>query len=142
MTVRWQSSGKAVLRKDRSGIMKNTKEEETQQLRKKAGQIEEEQERLEQNTRQVLQEEEDEDMEISRSYTRLQNIRRECPAGDKKIFQLLDEKEYLMRTFRRKKTEFNEQFHQEVKKQRQQMKDDREGLEQQMIQLKHKEEER
>lgn len=122
--------------------MKNTKEEETQQLRKKAGQIEEEQERLEQNTRQVLQEEEDEDMEISRSYTRLQNIRRECPAGDKKIFQLLDEKEYLMRTFRRKKTEFNEQFHQEVKKQRQQMKDDREGLEQQMIQLKHKEEER
>ncbi len=98
--------------------MKNTKEEETQQLRKKAGQIEEEQERLEQNTRQVLQEEEDEDMEISRSYTRLQNIRRECPAGDKKIFQLLDEKEYLMRTFRRKKTEFNEQFHQEVKKQR------------------------
>lgn len=122
--------------------MKNTKEEETQQLRKKAGQIEEEQERLEQNTRQVLQEEEDEDMEISRSYTRLQNIGRECPAGDKKIFQLLDEKEYLMRTFRRKKTEFDEQFHQEVKKQRQQMKDDWEGLEQQMIQLKHKEEER
>ncbi len=122
--------------------MKNTKEEEAQQLRKKAGQIEEEQERLEQNTRQVLQEEEDEDMEISRSYTRLQNIGRECPAGDKKIFQLLDEKEYLMRTFRRKKMEFDEQFHHEVKKQRWKLEDDREGLKEQMTELKHKEEER
>ena len=142
MTVHWQNSGKAVLREDRSGAVKDTKEEETQQLRKKAWQIEEEQERLEQNAKQVLQEEEDEDMELSRSYGRLQNIGRECPTGDKKMFQLLDEKEYLMRTFRKRKMEFDEQFYQEVKKQRQQMKDDREGLEQQMIQLKHKEEER
>jgi len=89
MTVRWQSSGKAVLRKDRSGIMKNTKEEETQQLRKKAGQIEEEQERLEQNTRQVLQEEEDEDMEISRSYTQFAKYQKKnAPQGIKKIFSI------------------------------------------------------
>ena len=122
--------------------MKDTKEEETQQLRKKAGQIEEEQERLEHSAKQVLQEEEDEDMEISRSYTRLQNIGRECPAGDKKIFQLLDEKEYLLRTFRRKKMEFDEQFCQEVKKQRWKMENDREHLEQEIKQSGYKDEER
>ena len=122
--------------------MKDTKEEETQQLRKKARQIEEEQERLEHGARQVLQEEEDEDMEISRSYTRLQNIGRECPAGDKKIFQLLDEKEYLMGTFRRKKMEFDEQFHQEVKRQRWKMENDREHLEQEIKQSGYKDEER
>lgn len=121
--------------------MEKTKEERRQELEQKIRQMEEESEVLLQHEKRIRKEEEDEDMELSRCHDLMAGIGRDCSSNNRKIFQLLDEKEYLLRTFRRKKMEYNEQFHQEVKKQRQKLERDREQLQQKMTDLKYNEKE-
>lgn len=121
--------------------MEKTKEERTQELKQKIRQMEEEREVLLQHEKRIRKEEEDEDMELSRSHNVLSGIGRDCSSDNRKIVQLLEEKEYLLRTFRRKKMEYNEQFQQEIKKQRWKLERDRQQLQQERAHLKYNEKE-
>ena len=121
--------------------MEKTKEERTQELKQKIRQMEEEREVLLQHEKRIRKEEEDEDMELSRSHNVLSGIKKDCSTDNRKIVQLLDEKEYLLRTFRRKKMEFDGQFHEEVREKKQRLEDDREELQQKMTHLKYNEKE-
>lgn len=121
--------------------MEETKEERTQELKQKIRQMEEEREVLSHHAEYIWKEEEDEDMELSRSHNALSGIGRDCSSDNRKIVQLLEEKEYLLRTFRRKKMEYNEQFQQEIKKQRWKLESNQEQLQQEMTQLAYNEKE-
>lgn len=121
--------------------MEETKEERTQELKHKIRQTEDEREKLSHHAKQIMQEEEEEDVELGYSRNVLSGIARDFSSANKKILSLLDEKEYVMQTFRRKKTEFDGQFHEEVRKKKQRLEDDREELQQKMTHLKYNEKE-
>ena len=121
--------------------MEETKEERTRELKHKIRQTEDEREKLSHHAKQIMQEEEEEDVELGYSRNVLSGIARDFSSANKKILCLLDEKEYVMQTFRRKKMEFDGQFHEEVRKKKQRLEDDREQLQQEITHLKYSEKE-
>lgn len=121
--------------------LENTEKQNAEQLQVKLRKLKEEQENLEYDAKQILREEEDEDMEISHSHTVLAQMREKCSSEDSTIQRLIDEKQDALSTFRRKKIEFDEEFHQEMTRQRQTMEKDMEELRMQIKNVKYTERE-
>ena len=81
--------------------------------------LEEDKEALRRRTKRVLEKEDDEDMEILRTYRNLDRMREACGANDTEILRLLDEKQSILDSLRRKKMEFEEELQNETKKEEQ-----------------------
>lgn len=121
--------------------MENTEKQSVEQLQESLRKLKEEQENFEYDAKQILREEEDEDMEISHSHTVLAKMREKCSSEDSAIQRLIDEKQEALSAFRRKKIEFDEEFHQEMTRQRQTMERDMEELHMQIKDVKYTENE-
>lgn len=89
--------------------------------------------------KQVLQDEEEEDIGISQSHAMLEKIREKCSPEDIAIQQIIDEKQDILRGLRKKKIEFDDEFRREIKKQRQKKEIGNEELYQQISDMKYKE---
>lgn len=81
--------------------------------------LKEDQEALRRRKKRVLEKEDDEDMEILRTYRNLDRMREACGAKDTEILRLLDEKQSVLDSLRREKMEFVEEFQNETKKEEQ-----------------------
>ena len=81
--------------------------------------LEEDKEALERRKKRVLEREDDEDMEILRTYRNLDRMREACGVNDTEILRLLDEKQSVLDSIRRRKMEFGEEFQNETKKEEQ-----------------------
>ena len=81
--------------------------------------LEEDKETLERRKKRVLEREDDEDMEILRTYRNLDRMREACGVNDTEILRLLDEKQSVLDSLRRRKMEFGEEFQNETKKEEQ-----------------------
>lgn len=81
--------------------------------------LEEDKEALRRRKKRVLEKEDDEDMEILKTYRNLDRMREACGANDTEILRLLDEKQSVLDSLRRKKMEFAEEFQNETKKEKQ-----------------------
>ena len=99
--------------------MKEENKEKGEQLRRELRQLKEEQEVLEYNAKHILQEEEEEDWEISCSHTILAKMGEGCSSQDTVIQQLIYEKQDMLSTLRRKKIEFDDEFRWEIRQRRQ-----------------------
>lgn len=122
--------------------MENTEEQNVEQLQVRLRKLKEEQENFEYDAKRILREEEEEDMEISRSHTVLAQMREKCSSEDSAIQRLIYEKQDALSAFRRKKIEFDEEFHQEITRQRQTMERDMEELHMQIKNVKYTENEK
>ena len=89
--------------------------EETKEQRDMKKLIEEKENFVLQKKR-ILESEDDEDMEILKTYRKLDRMREACGANDAEILQLLDEKESILKSLRKKKMEFEEKLQHETKK--------------------------
>ena len=81
--------------------------------------LEEDKEALERRKKRVLEREDDEDMEILRTYRNLDRMREACGVNDTEILRLLDEKQSVLDSLRRRKMEFGEEFPNETKNEEQ-----------------------
>ena len=115
------------------------KETGIEELQEKLKQLEVNQEEFEYNAKQVLRDEEEEDIGISQSHIMLEKIREKCSPEDIAIQQILDEKQDVLRGLRKKKIEFDDEFRREIKKQRQKKETSIEKLYQQISDMKYKE---
>lgn len=100
------------------------KEEQKESLRH----IREEQENIEYKIKSVLKEEEDESIEINKSYISLSQMGERCTAEDKKLQRLIKEKQNMLNALRKKKIEFKDEFLREMKKSNQKMEEDAENI--------------
>lgn len=121
--------------------MENIEKQSVEQLQVRLRKLKEEQENFEYDAKQILREEEDEDMEISHSHTVFAQMREKCSSEDSAIQRLIDEKQDALSAFRRKKIEFDEKFHQEMARQRQTIERDMEELHMQIKDVKYTENE-
>lgn len=92
---------------------------EYEDRKRQTDELKEEREALQQRKRRVLEKEDEEDMELLKSYRDIDRMREACGTADVKILQLLDEKQGMLDSIRRKKTEFEEKLLEEVKKENQ-----------------------
>ncbi len=106
--------------------MEHTKEEKVEVLRKRLKEMEEEQEQIKCKERQILQEEQEEDMAISYTHAMLERMSGCCTSEDIQIQQIIEEQQYYLREFRKRKLEFDEEFHQEMKRKKQKIEMDME----------------
>ena len=81
--------------------------------------LKEDQEALRRRKKRVLEKEDDEDMEILRTYRNLDRMREACGVNDTEILRLLDEKQSVLDSLRRRKMEFGEEFPNETKNEEQ-----------------------
>ena len=122
-----------------NGSREMEKEAGIEELQEKIKELEENQEEFEYNAKQVLQDEEEEDIGISQSHAMLEKIREKCSPEDIAIQQIIDEKQDMLRGLRKKKIEFDDEFRREIKKQRQKKEIGIEELYQQISDMKYKE---
>lgn len=120
--------------------MQNTNEYKREELQGKLIELEEKQEELEYHAKQVFQEEEEEDFEMSCTYTALERMRGSSSLEDHVIQQIIDEQQNTLMEFRKKKMEFEDEFRREIRIKRQNIEMDREELKGQITRIKNGEE--
>lgn len=115
-----------------------TKEETTREaLRSKLKRLEEEQDEMEYRVRRIWEEEEEEDREISRFHGIFERMSAKCSAEDSMIQQMIEENQYALREFRRKKMNFEEEFQWEIRESRKRIESDMEEIQWEMSDIKN-----
>lgn len=109
-------------------------------LRSKLKRLEEEQEEMECLTRRILEEEGEEDREISRLHGIFERMSAKCSTEDSVIRQMIEENQYALREFRRKKMNFEDEFQWEIRERRKRIEDGIEEIQWEMSDIRNREE--
>ncbi|NLK78817.1 MAG: hypothetical protein GX284_14165 [Clostridiales bacterium] len=97
-------------------------------LQRKMKQLDAAQEAFECKVKRVLQQEEEEDGEITRTQMKIARAQEKCPSSNTTIQQLLYEKQDRLGRFRREKISFDDEFRKEIRKRKHDFETDREKL--------------
>jgi creatinine amidohydrolase/Fe(II)-dependent formamide hydrolase-like protein len=122
--------------------MGDTSRDREYELTKHMRELENQIEQIETSVNAMWQKEEDEDIALTMSNRRLEQMGSNCTSEDGAILQLMDEKQQIMRGIRNKKTEFATEFESEYRKKRQQIEEQIEDIHTELllVQEQHKEE--
>lgn len=119
--------------------MEESKKKETENLSKRLESLKEEKEALKLEEKQVFESEKEEDLELLQSYQTMEKMRAACGPDDYEIKRLLDEKQNLMNSFRKKKEEFAEEFQKERREEYRRIEAEEENIYHRMKSLKNEE---
>lgn len=118
--------------------MENISRQKEEELKESLKYIKEEQENIQYKVKSVLKEEDDESIEINKSYIALNQMGERCTVEDKKLQRLIKEKQNMLNALRKKKIGFKDEFLREMKKSSQKMEEDAENIRQEIANGKEK----
>ena len=119
--------------------MEDRKNKTEEELKNRLKHIDEDRDTLARRTREIWQEEEEEDQRLRKEYQDSEYMREACTPGDADILQLLDEKQAILNTMRIQKSEFKENYQEEIRKQNLRMDMDEEDISLQISSLQKQE---
>ena len=99
-----------------------------EELRSRLRYIDEERDTLVRRTREIRQEEEEEEQRLRKEYYDSEYMREMCTPGDVDMITLLDEKQSILNTMNRQKSDFEDDYKEEIRRQNLRMNMDEEDI--------------
>lgn len=116
--------------------------EEREEITEKLKYLDEQEEEINSLVIRFQREEEEEDIEISHTLSRLEEMRDCCSEKDYELHQLIDEHKCILDTIKAEKNEFADEFSREIAARRQKVDEEREGLRQRLNEMQEQNDER